>query len=66
MERQIAFFRYSAVFFTMKLRSRKTDYREPSTTASKRAKLDSFESIYPGMLISYGKYGKCYGSGCNG
>ncbi|CAG5098986.1 Oidioi.mRNA.OKI2018_I69.XSR.g16147.t1.cds [Oikopleura dioica] len=50
----------------MKLRSRKIDADGASTSAPKIARMESFESIFPGMLISYGKFGKCVGTECDG
>ncbi|CAG5098686.1 Oidioi.mRNA.OKI2018_I69.XSR.g15887.t1.cds [Oikopleura dioica] len=50
----------------MKLRSRKIDNDGASTSASKIAKRESFESLFPGMLVSFGKYGECVGSECDG
>ncbi|CAG5105957.1 Oidioi.mRNA.OKI2018_I69.chr1.g2604.t1.cds [Oikopleura dioica] len=42
------------------------DVDEASTSTAKMAKIESFESIYPGVLVSYGKFGKCHGSQCDG
>ncbi|CAG5113136.1 Oidioi.mRNA.OKI2018_I69.chr2.g7276.t1.cds [Oikopleura dioica] len=53
----------------MKLRSRSTHDDVPNTTpkrARTEKKLNEFEEIFPGAITSYGQFGMCQGSDCDG
>ena len=52
----------------MKLRSRTINevVDEAIPCVPKRTDANSFESMHPGMLMSYGDWGYCDGSECDG